>query len=203
MRKSLSGNVLMLALCLFGFGCSEESGEAENGSVSSDGGIAVFDESAAIARGQSILAPFKKNLQAALMDGMGQGPEHAIQVCQLKAPAIASEISTDSFQVGRTSHRLRNLSNTPASWMQPLLDRAVASGTNAVPMAVSLPDGGAGYVEPIFIKPLCLGCHGSEVPESIVARLDELYPADNARGFSEGEFRGLFWVKFESAPMAE
>jgi hypothetical protein len=53
-----------------------------------------------------------------------------------------------------------------------------------------------GYVEPIFVKPMCLPCHGSDIPDGVAARLDEHYPTDEARGFAEGDFRGLFWVEF-------
>jgi hypothetical protein len=30
----------------------------------------------------------------------------------------------------------------------------------------------------------------------IAAKIDELYPDDEATGFSEGDFRGVFWVEF-------
>ncbi len=72
-------------------------------------------------------------------------------------------------------------------------------------------DGRVGYVEPITVQPLCLGCHGSTLAPGIADELNELYPDDRATGFAAGDFRGLFWVEFPapeqvprspSAPMA-
>jgi hypothetical protein len=64
------------------------------------------------------------------------------------------------------------------------------------PEIVQLEDGGVGYVEPIYVKRICLACHGSALSPSVASRIDEHYPQDEARGFKEGDFRGLFWVEF-------
>jgi hypothetical protein len=39
---------------------------------------------------------------------------------------------------------------------------------------------------------LCLTCHGEALDPELQATLDELYPADKARGFKEGDIRGAF-----------
>jgi hypothetical protein len=51
-------------------------------------------------------------------------------------------------------------------------------------------DGRTGYVEPIYVKPVCLACHGGNVDPGVKAKLAELYPEDQATGFREGDFRG-------------
>lgn len=58
------------------------------------------------------------------------------------------------------------------------------------------PGGGVGYVEPIYVKTMCLECHGENVPEPIQERIREYYPDDRAVGFEEGDCRGLFWAEF-------
>jgi hypothetical protein len=77
----------------------------------------------------------------------------------------------------------------------PLL-AAYAEGREEKPWrAVRLDDGDFGYVEPIRVGPICLRCHGGEVAPEIRERLAALYPDDQATGFEQGDFRGLFWVR--------
>lgn len=144
--------------------------------------------------GAALLAPFKMSLKSALMDGMQDGPEVAIAVCSEAAPAIASSISVDGVRVGRSSHKLRNPENAPPDWLAPILDDYVAGNTAA--RTVSLDDGRTGYVEPIMTQPLCLNCHGTDLLPEVAARINELYPEDEATGFGEGDLRGVFWVEF-------
>jgi hypothetical protein len=80
--------------------------------------------------------------------------------------------------------------------MQPLLDGYVATPGKTEPEVVQLKDGGVGYVEPIFVKRMCLACHGSAISPGVVSLIEDYYPRDQARDFKEGDFRGLFWVEF-------
>ena len=57
------------------------------------------------------------------------------------------------------------------------------------------PDGKRAYVEPLFIQPVCLKCHGPNVSQSVNDKIKALYPEDEATGFKAGEFRGLLWIK--------
>jgi hypothetical protein len=151
---------------------------------------------AATRRGAERLAPFKKNLMEALRSGLEAGPVSAIEVCQVQAPAIAASLSVDGVRVGRSSHRLRNPSNTPPDWVAPIMDEYRASGSTPSPRAVALGDGRTGYVEPIILQPLCVTCHGNNVPADVQARIDELYPEDEATGFDVGDLRGVFWLEY-------
>lgn len=155
-----------------------------------------LDRAAWIERGERALDPFKTKLMGALMEGMEDGPEAAIEVCQLVAPEIAEEVTSAGVELGRTSHRLRNERNEPRDWIRPLLDDYLATPGKTEPEVVELENGGVGYVEPIFVKQMCLTCHGRALSPSLAALIDELYPRDQARGFEEGDFRGLFWVEF-------
>jgi hypothetical protein len=151
-----------------------------------------------IERAKASLKPFKQELQAALRDGMRQGPEYAMTACRDKAPEIAAGLSVDGVQMGRTSHRLRNAANAPEPWLRPLLAEYVERGDDKTPRALRLKDGSVGYVEPIYVQPLCLKCHGDDIDASIKGKLAELYPEDEATGFASGEFRGVFWVKLSA-----
>lgn len=155
------------------------------------------DEPAGLeARGAEILAPFKQQLQQALRDGMVRGPDEAVRACSVRAPEIAAEVSGSSVRVGRTSHRLRNPSNAPAPWMGPVLDLYRARPGLREPVVVPLDAGRVGYAEPIFVKPLCVTCHGEALAAPVRERIAELYPEDRATGFRVGDFRGLFWAEF-------
>lgn len=146
-----------------------------------------------VVRAQNELREFKKDLKSALLDGLQNGADKAITVCNVEAPNIAARHSDRGIEIGRTSHRLRNSANAPADWVEPLLAEYV-SGTRTTYAAVRLENGRFGYVEPIRTEKVCLMCHGSDIAPPISERIAALYPDDEATGFEEGEFRGLFWI---------
>ena len=149
-----------------------------------------------LTRGAELLQPFKKNLKQALLKGLEDGPEQAIDVCKDKAPKIAKELSVDGVLMGRSSHRLRNPSNEGPDWVTPVLEAYVTEPSSLTPVTVQLPSERIGYVEPIKLQPVCLVCHGSAVPPSVQATLEQQYPSDQATGFEIDELRGVFWAEF-------
>jgi hypothetical protein len=153
------------------------------------------DEDQLKAAGAEALKPFKQQLMSALVKGLKGGPVSALEVCKDQAPKLAGEAGTDSVTIGRTSHRLRNPANAPEPWMEPLLEKYAGDPEMTAPTLVALPAGGYGYVEPITVRAACLECHGVTLDPAVEQKIDELYPADRASGFKEGDFRGLFWVK--------
>jgi hypothetical protein len=78
--------------------------------------------------------------------------------------------------------------------MEPLLASYLEDSENLEPQVVRLPEGTFGYVEPIRVRHFCLSCHGPSLEPSLEGVIRELYPDDQATGFSAGDFRGLFWV---------
>jgi len=113
----------------------------------------------------------------------------------VRAPETAREAGASGIAVGRTSHRLRNPANAPEPWMEPLIEHYV--GRPPEPgshRTVDLGERGTGYVEPIYLQPLCVTCHGEAVDPGLLAAIRERYPEDRATGFRPGELRGLFWA---------
>lgn len=151
---------------------------------------------AAAERGAALLAPFKAKLKGALVAGLQEGPATAIEVCSEDAPAIAASLSVDGVSMGRSSHKLRNPDNAAPDWLVPVIDAYVSGEGEMAPAVVKLADGRHGYAEPIRVQGLCLTCHGTTLPEDVAERIGALYPDDAATGFSEGDFRGVFWVTF-------
>jgi hypothetical protein len=147
-------------------------------------------------RGAQLLAPFKSDLMKALSAGMKEGPAVAIEVCSEQAPGIARSLSVDGVRMGRSSHKLRNPDNAPPEWLEPVITAYAAGTLEMQPQAIALGDGRTGYAEPIIVQPMCLTCHGSELDAGVAEQIAELYPEDQATGFSAGDFRGVFWVEF-------
>ncbi|MDJ0947594.1 MAG: DUF3365 domain-containing protein [Alphaproteobacteria bacterium] len=139
-------------------------------------------------------------LKAALEAG---GPSEAISVCNVAAPEIAASISERTgWTVGRTSHKLRNPGNAPDAWEAATLKEFRTAANTGAKLAklerweIVDADGGRQfrYMKAIPTGKPCLTCHGSEIDPAIVARLDALYPEDQARGFQLGELRGAFTI---------
>jgi hypothetical protein len=149
----------------------------------------------ALAHGQSTLVPFKTELKAALQAGMARGPVEALETCHIEAPRIASENSSDSVEIGRTSHRLRNPENAPRPWVEPILAAYLADPETLEPRAIRLTEDRMGYVEPIRIQAVCLTCHGESLAPAVAKEIRRLYPSDRATGFELGDFRGVFWAE--------
>lgn len=148
------------------------------------------------ARGAELIAPFKRQLMQALQEGLARGPVEAISACRVKAPEIVESLSGDGVRMGRSSHRLRNPANAPEPWVAAVLEAYLADPSRREPRRVERPDGRRGYVEPILLQPLCLGCHGESLAPEVSARIHELYPEDRAVGFQTGDLRGVFWVEY-------
>lgn len=150
-------------------------------------------------RARAVLAPFKTSLKGALTEALKQGPENAIEVCSLSAPALAAAASHDGVKVGRTALKLRNPANTPPAWaVKPLAELAAEQppkdGSHRV---VPLPGepGRTGYVETILVGEPCLACHGETLSPAVKSLISKKYPDDRATGFKVGELRGAFWVE--------
>lgn len=164
------------------------------------------DKAALAAEGKALMQAFggtlKQELTAAMQDG---GPVEAIAVCNVRAPQIAAEVSgADGWTVARSSHRLRNPDNAPDAYtevaIRDFLDRQQAGepADELVRAEIVEDDGQRVFrmVKAIPTAEACLACHGGEqVAPEVEAKLAELYPQDQARGFEAGEIRGVFTLR--------
>jgi hypothetical protein len=145
--------------------------------------------------GAAVLLPFKKSLKGALVAGLEEGPVAAISACRDEAPKLAEKVSSPTARVGRTSRKLRNPANAPKPWMEPLLDAYEKDPESREPAVVVIDERTVGYVEPIYVQPLCVTCHGESLAGDLAAKLEELYPSDQATGYAAGDLRGVFWAE--------
>ncbi|MBU0501264.1 MAG: DUF3365 domain-containing protein [Gammaproteobacteria bacterium] len=150
---------------------------------------------------QALVGQLKGELQAAMEQG---GPVAAIQVCNTKADTIAENLSQEKgMEIGRTSLKVRNTKNEPDTWERAVMEKfevrkmAGEDPTKMEFFEVVEANGKKSFrymkAIPTAEKP-CLACHGAELKPEVSAKLDELYPADKARGFKAGDIRGAFTI---------
>ena len=148
---------------------------------------------------QTFIATLKEALQQAIQNG---GPVNGIAVCHDKAGQIATDLSQQlGMLVGRTSLKVRNPANAADNWELAVLKQFEARKAQGEPadklefFAVIDDDQGQKtfrYMKAIPTAALCLNCHGETISPEVDAKLKELYPNDQARGFKEGDLRGAF-----------
>ena len=148
---------------------------------------------------QTFGTTLKDALQQTIQSG---GLVNGIAVCREKASQIAADLGQkQEMLVGRTSLKLRNPANAPDNWELAVLKQFEARKAQGEPVdkleffAVIDDDQGQQtfrYMKAIPTASLCLGCHGANIDPAVDAKLKELYPNDQARGFKEGELRGAF-----------
>jgi len=159
---------------------------------------AMADEAALKQEAAGIIKEFAGAMKTELEKGIqAGGPVEAIAVCNEKAPAIAkSHADKSGWQVGRTSLKLRNPSNGPDAWERKVLAdfeaRRAAGESPDTLVAAATVDGSFRFMKAIPTGELCLGCHGADLKPEVKARLEKLYPTDQAVGFKPGDLRGAF-----------
>ena len=144
----------------------------------------------------------KTRLREAMQTG---GPGKAIEVCNIEAPLITSDVNARSdLHVKRTSLKIRNPNNAPDEWEVMVLTKFQDQIDKGVPLKevkyaeVSEKDGIKSYrmMRPIPVGGVCLVCHGpaDSLPEVVKQELNAKYPGDQATGYAEDQLRGAFSV---------
>lgn len=151
---------------------------------------------------EGFASELKRELRVAIRTG---GPEYAIDVCRVRAPEIARELSESTgATIGRTSLKTRNPRNTPTDWQRAVLEQfeqRVSAGEAAKSLefaerVIRTEGEGFRYMKAIPTGSLCVTCHGTELAPQVANAIDEFYPDDRARGFEVGDLRGAFVVEW-------
>lgn len=172
--------------------------------------LAAEDNTPAALSEQSrdLIGQFAGRLQSELRQAMTDGdPVNAIDVCKVRAPAIARELSTDGWQVRRVSLRPRNPDNAADEFERRTLrdfEDKQTRGWRVERLAYyKMRQRRQGerefsefrYLKAIPTQSLCLTCHGDNMPADVTTKLDTLYPDDQARGYQIGDIRGAFSLR--------
>lgn len=156
-----------------------------------------------VVEAREIIQSFAQTLKGRLSTAISEsGPVHAVEVCNVEAPRIAGEHETASgWSVARTSLKVRNPDNAPDEWERRVLEsfaRRAAGGEDLATMdhVETVDRDGRRVLRYMKAIPMgeqpCTTCHGAALDPELAARIDELYPQDQARGFEPGELRGAF-----------
>lgn len=149
---------------------------------------------------KQVIQPFASQLKATLKKGLQEdGPSGAITVCNTDAPKLAQKASENGWQVGRTSLKTRNVDNRPDQWeLDALLEFEQRKDAGEDPMALAkaeVIEGEFRFMKAIPTAEACTACHGTQISEPVQAKLAQLYPEDQATGFSAGDLRGAFTLR--------
>lgn len=130
------------------------------------------------------------------------GPEGGIAACSAMAAQLGAETSAKTgWSIKRVSSKARNPLAMPDAYEQEVLngfEKEIASGKEDASRYEVVREGGVRYarfMKAIRIEPLCLTCHGSDVPPNVERKLSEKYPHDTARGYKVGDLRGAMSIK--------
>lgn len=149
---------------------------------------------------QQLGSTMKREMQAG-------GPAAAMKVCREVAPRAANELSLEKgWKITRVGTRVRNpMLGTPDAWEQQVLlefERRAAQGEKFAEMTrVEVVDEPSGkslrFMKAIGVAPQCLVCHGGadQIPDSVRAELDAMYPHDRAVNYRPGDLRGAVSIK--------
>ncbi len=144
------------------------------------------------------------------------GAEGAVDVAHLKKlPMTSGRLSglPNITAFKRTSLKLRDRANAPDAAEKLALQKfleELTSGT-AVPQVlvqrIETPNARPEWrvYRPFGTLNICLTCHGdlSEQSPELRAKLDQLYPIDQANGYTAGEWRGVLRVTVDLTPPPE
>lgn len=142
-------------------------------------------------------------LSSNLMHAIEQeGVVGAISYCQVNAyPIVDSVAQAHGVTIKRVSNLNRNPDNAPNDIELNLITAFAnqESSNSSGDTLLNLADGSKLYARPILLQAPCLKCHGV-VGKDIVSEdyevIKRAYPEDKAVGYSPGDFRGLWVIRF-------
>lgn len=150
---------------------------------------------------KQFMGSLKGELQAAMKAG---GPVNALDVCHTKAMMITQQhADAKGWRVARTSLKTRNPANAPDAWERSVLEKFDArQKAGEAPQTLEhhevVEQSGKKvfrWMKAIPTAEVCLKCHGgSSVAPAVEAKLKQLYPTDQARGYAVGDIRGAFTI---------
>lgn len=132
------------------------------------------------------------------------GTTQAIEFCNANALKMVDSLSQRyNCTIQRVSDKYRNPADQPLS----KLDKAILGEYKTNHLAgkklissVNRSKNQTYYYKPITIAmPTCLKCHGdksTDIEAATLQKIQELYPNDQAFGYKQGDFRGVWKITF-------
>jgi hypothetical protein len=139
---------------------------------------------------------FGKILKKELKVGLKKSPAKAVEICNLKAPEIQKQVSSEGIKIGRVSLKNRNPHNKPKDWMKEYIIQFHENRIKRTYITTKLDNGKTGLLKPIRTMPVCLKCHGENIDGKLYKLIKQKYPTDKAIGYKIGDIRGFFWSEY-------
>jgi len=150
-------------------------------------------------KAKTLGSQLKQQLSIAMQAG---GPIAGVEVCHSVAEDIATQLSTDGWQVGRTSLKNRSSKNAPDEWevtTMQAFDIQHQKDPSQKLVKTEIVTDAEGQKEFRFMAAIptakvCTQCHGNDIKPAVLDLLHKYYPNDLATGFKVGDLRGAFSV---------
>ncbi len=148
----------------------------------------------------STKSQISKNLFAAISKG---GTTHALSYCNSNALAITDSMATlYQASIKRVSDKTRNPSNKANDEELEQINhfKIVLAHNEVLAPVIKTKNDSVSFYYPIVTNNLCLQCHGTpqkDITENTLATLKQVYPNDQAIGYSENEVRGIWSIRFK------
>lgn len=144
-------------------------------------------------------AALGKRLQSKIQEG---GIQEAIVFCKVEALPITDSLSEKfGVAISRITDRPRNPMNTASAEEMKFIANfksEIVTGQPPEPLVVRQGDR-TNFYYPILTNNMCLKCHGNpeaDIQPQVLGVIAELYPEDQATGYNNNQFRGLWKVSF-------
>lgn len=205
--------VLFLAICFFALtsGCGEKNNNRNNPAFLEELANREIKKvsdadimKAAYAEGSTISENAQKIIFSQLQEQLQNGDiGSALKFCNANAYPLTDSIAAESSSViRRTSFKTRNKTNNPDSLEAMLLDSYMYNVENNLTLddnVQKVDEDYLLYTRPILLNnPLCLQCHGevgNDISLENYQTIKNLYPEDEATGYKQGDFRGMWSIK--------
>jgi cytochrome c553 len=154
--------------------------------------------------GRQMALSTKSQLGSNLMGAIkSKGTEGALTFCNVAAMPLTDSMSqVHQAVITRVSDKPRNPDNQANETELAHIayfKAQVSKGQKVVPI-VEEQEGQVHFYMPIMTNNMCLQCHGeinTQIQPTTIARLDELYPEDKARGYGPDQVRGIWSIAWQ------
>lgn len=190
--------ILFIIWLAIGYGCQSESNHQQKEKA------VLYDTTAVVSEGQKIAQATFQTLSSNLKNAVAKGGiKHALRFCNVEAMPLTDSLSAHhEVSIRRASHKPRNPYNTAEPREAEVIKQYINSldaGKELKPVTYA-DENRITFHAPITINNgLCLNCHGQpgrDITKENLATIQELYPKDQATGFSMGELRGIWTIRF-------
>ncbi|MCK5638203.1 MAG: DUF3365 domain-containing protein [Flavobacteriaceae bacterium] len=157
-------------------------------------------------KGKEIAQTTAKKLGGTLVEKMKDGGvKEAVPFCNSEALPLTEEMGVKfNVSIKRTSNLLRNETNKPNDEEVLILNnysKLFAENKPMKPVVELDNSGNPHFYAPIILQKKCLTCHGEigvDVTKKSDSIIESLYPKDLAKGYKEGDLRGIWSITFKA-----